>query len=666
VAVEIVSIEKIKSQYDVDEVGGAIVNFRVRDPSVSDAFFVLVFIKEGEVEFGAPRPGRYCSPSPLDTLWYDVRFKPGMLFNACALTRSDVEEWRRRFGDAPMACVFCFRPKSAGRHAWEVQVGYADPRTYLFVKTDSRTVEFRAGRVELPQDSARIVSVSSPEKTWWMGLECYRAGTTARIESSSGQRDFELRIEYDSGPADEVTGECKEAGLQFRCGRGQLCCRVPAPSRDAGTEWGATAALCFPKEGHYVLRARVGVVEGGQFRALDEREIHVDVTLTCPEGTARMGSAECAKLGGQCVRVLDSDCCCSLPPPERRCPEGTAEMPSREECTARGGTVVAVLDSRVCCKLPPPAGDRAAVVDLSASPAEVTEGGSVTISARARIESSSGARPFSLRVVYARGPVTAGEVETSRGRLRLGGYVEEPAPSRAAGTEWGLSLSVTLPAAGDYVFETQAGYADEKGFNVTSSRTVTVRARARERGVPKFSLRVDWDRVETGPGATVSAVYTVANVGNERGRVRISARLNGREVYSKVFELGPGEDATDYVSATAPERPGTYTLAIAARNMATGKDDDVKTVTVVVRGVERGEERPSPSPSPVYPSPIRPSPVRPSPAYPSPVYPLPSPSPLPWWQRVPVWAWAAAGGLVAGIMIAAAARPRRPEVVIMK
>jgi hypothetical protein len=367
-------------------------------------------------------------------------------------------------------------------------------------------------------------------------------------------------------------------------------------------------------------------------------------------------------------------------------------MPSREECTARGGTVVAVVDSRVCCKLPPPAGDRAAVVDLSASPLEVTEGGSVTVSARARVESSSGRLPFSLRVVYASGPVTAGEVETSRGRLRLGGYVEEPAPSRAAGTEWGLALSVTLPAAGDYVFEAQAGYTDERGFNVTSSRTVTVRARARERGVPRFSLRVDRDRVETEPGGAVRVVYTVANVGNERGSVRISAALDGREVHSEVLELGPGKDAMGFISATAPERPGAYTLRIVAHNVATGRDDDEKTVAVVVRGA--GEETCPPGTVPMGTAACemrggtcerylpggrcccrlperegerRREVERPPPVYPS---PLPSPSPLPWWQqwwqRVPVWAWAAAGGLVIGIMIAAAARPRRPEIVLVR
>jgi hypothetical protein len=81
--------------------------------------------------------------------------------------------------------------------------------------------------------------------------EPVRAVVRARIESSTGKRDFVVGIIYAEGPADSIPSPCGA----LKRGEG---CWTKAPSLSLGTEWEHSGIYAFPVAGTYKLVIAAG------------------------------------------------------------------------------------------------------------------------------------------------------------------------------------------------------------------------------------------------------------------------------------------------------------------------------------------------------------------------------------------------------------------------
>jgi len=79
-------------------------------------------------------------------------------------------------------------------------------------------------------------------------------------------------------------------------------------------------------------------------------------------------------------------------------------------------------------------------------------------------------------------------------------------------------------------------------------------------------------------------VATVQNTGNASGTVRLEVWNDGNLVNSSQATIPAGGSATMSLYVTLPSTPGTYTWAVKAYNLNTGRYDDEKTFTVSVYG----------------------------------------------------------------------------------
>jgi hypothetical protein len=100
--------------------------------------------------------------------------------------------------------------------------------------------------------------------------------------------------------------------------------------------------------------------------------------------------------------------------------------------------------------------DRAVVVDYTIQPASPRVNEPVSITVRARVESSTGQRDFVAGVIYVDGP--ADEIASPCGSLKRGEGCWTRAPSRSTGTEWGHSGVYAFRVAGVYKIALAAGY----------------------------------------------------------------------------------------------------------------------------------------------------------------------------------------------------------------
>jgi hypothetical protein len=79
-------------------------------------------------------------------------------------------------------------------------------------------------------------------------------------------------------------------------------------------------------------------------------------------------------------------------------------------------------------------------------------------------------------------------------------------------------------------------------------------------------------------------VATVQNTGNASGTVRLEVWNDGNLVNSSQATIPAGGNATVSFYVTLPSTPGTYTWAVKAYNLNTGRYDDEESITVSVHG----------------------------------------------------------------------------------
>ena len=144
-----------------------------------------------------------------------------------------------------------------------------------------------------------------------------------------------------------------------------------------------------------------------------------------------------------------------------------------------------------------------------------------------------------------------------------------------------VELQVQLPSEpGAYQWEVRLLNALTGAYDDNRSMSVTVYAAQLP---PSFQVAQYSSQVYGAPSERVTLNFTLVNTGGAPGSVELQLyNHDGQLVASQQAALQPGEAATLSLQAQLPPTPGTYTWTAKAYNLATGRYDDNKTITVSV------------------------------------------------------------------------------------
>jgi len=144
-----------------------------------------------------------------------------------------------------------------------------------------------------------------------------------------------------------------------------------------------------------------------------------------------------------------------------------------------------------------------------------------------------------------------------------------------------VELQVQLPSEpGAYQWEVRLLNALTGAYDDNRSMSVTVYAAQLP---PSFQVAQYSSQVYGAPSERVTLNFTLVNTGGAPGSVELQLyNHDGQLVASQQAALQPGEAATLSLQAQLPPTPGTYMWTAKAYNLATGRYDDNKTITVSV------------------------------------------------------------------------------------